>query len=317
VVPNSILVWNGKGGVIKTSLTANLAGIAAAGGWRVLTIDLDPQGNLARDLGYLDAADQGEALANAVRSGTRLDPMPAVRPNLDALAGGPALNDLVADLQRQLLGGDVSAAGGLAWAIAPIASEYDVVLMDSPPTEALLHAAAARAAHYVLIPTQPDAASIDGIGAVASVVARERDANPHLEVLGVVLGPIPGLAAWVQDPDGVPTKAHDRSAIERDARTELRQLLPGDIRVFDVAIRDAKKVAVDCRQRGELVIDYELAAIAAEPWWKHRRSDTRPAETFSAAASNLATDYQMLANEVFGRFIERQAASLASQPGRA
>jgi len=308
VVPNSILVWNGKGGVIKTSLVANLAGIAAAGGWRVLTIDLDPQGNLGRDLGYLDAADQGEALANAVRSGTRPDPIPGVRPNLDALAGGPALNDLVADLQRQFLRGDLSAAGGLARAIAPLALDYDVVVMDSPPTEALLHAAAARAAHYVLIPTQPDAASIDGIGAVASVVARERDANPDLEVLGVVLGPIPGLAAWLHHGEGAPTKTHDRSAIERDTRSELRQLLPEDIPVFDVAIRDAKKVAVDCRQRGELVIDYEMAATAAEPWWKHRRSGTRPTETYSSAASNLATDYQMLANEVFGRFSERQSA---------
>jgi cellulose biosynthesis protein BcsQ len=317
VVPNCILVWNGKGGVIKTSLTANLAGIAAAGGWRVLTIDLDPQGNLGRDLGYLDAADQGEALVNAVRSGTRPDPIPAVRPNLDALAGGPALNDLVADLQRQLLRGDLSAAGGLLRALAPIAAEYDVVLMDSPPTEALLHVAAARVAHYVLIPTQPDAASIDGIGAVASVVARERDANPHLEVLGVVLGPIPGLAAWGQHGDGAPTKAYDRSAIERDVRAELRQLLPEDIPVFDVAIRDAKKVAVDCRKRGELVIDYELAATAAGPWWKHLRSGTRSTETFSAAASNLATDYQMLANEVFGRYIARQAAGLATQSERA
>lgn len=308
MVPNSILVWNGKGGVIKTSVTANLAGIAAAGGWRVLTVDLDPQGNLGRDLGYLDVADQGERLADAVRSGIRPDPIPEVRPGLDALAGGPALEDLVADLQRNLLRGDLSAATGLARSLAPLATGYDVVLMDSPPTQALLHAAAARAAHYVLIPTQPDAASIDGIGAVASVVARERETNPELEVLGVVLGPIPGLGAWSREEDGALKKSQARSAIERDARAELRRLLPEEIPVFDVAIRDAKKVAVDCRHRGELVSEYELAATRAEPWWKHRLKSTRPAQTFSSAASNLASDYQMLAGEVFGRFLERQTA---------
>jgi cellulose biosynthesis protein BcsQ len=45
--PNSTPVWNGKGGVIKTSLTANQAGIAATGGWHVLTIDLSAQGSRA------------------------------------------------------------------------------------------------------------------------------------------------------------------------------------------------------------------------------------------------------------------------------
>ncbi len=63
MIPNSILVLNGKGGVGKTSLTANLAGLAALSGWRVLAVDLDPQGNLGRDLGYLGDADDGQTLA--------------------------------------------------------------------------------------------------------------------------------------------------------------------------------------------------------------------------------------------------------------
>ena len=61
MIPNSIVITNGKGGVGKTSLVANVAGLAAASGWRVLVIDADPQGNLARDLGVLDIADDGGA----------------------------------------------------------------------------------------------------------------------------------------------------------------------------------------------------------------------------------------------------------------
>ena len=51
----TIAVLNGKGGVGKTSLTANLSGLFADAGYRVLAIDLDPQGNLGNDLGYLGA----------------------------------------------------------------------------------------------------------------------------------------------------------------------------------------------------------------------------------------------------------------------
>jgi len=47
-----IAIANGKGGVGKTSLTAGLAGLTAAAGYRILTVDADPQGNLRRDMGY-------------------------------------------------------------------------------------------------------------------------------------------------------------------------------------------------------------------------------------------------------------------------
>ena len=48
----ALAIANGKGGVGKTSLTSNIASMAAHSGWDVLVIDLDPQGNLGADLGY-------------------------------------------------------------------------------------------------------------------------------------------------------------------------------------------------------------------------------------------------------------------------
>ncbi|WP_091564618.1 ParA family protein [Arthrobacter sp. ok362] len=54
-----IAVINGKGGVFKTSLVANVGGLLAEGGSRVLLVDLDPQGILAEDLGYADQGDGG------------------------------------------------------------------------------------------------------------------------------------------------------------------------------------------------------------------------------------------------------------------
>src|SRR5437667_7385914 len=94
VIPSCVMVSNGKGGVLKTSLAANLSGLAAASGWRVLAVDLDPQGNLAGDLGVLDRSDGGAGLFAAVAEHTPLEPLRAVRPGLDLVAGGPRTADL-------------------------------------------------------------------------------------------------------------------------------------------------------------------------------------------------------------------------------
>lgn len=58
-----IAVINGKGGVFKTSLVANLGGLLAEGGSRLLLVDLDPQGNLGEDLGYANKGDGGRSRA--------------------------------------------------------------------------------------------------------------------------------------------------------------------------------------------------------------------------------------------------------------
>lgn len=291
MIANSILVLNGKGGVGKTSLAANLAGLAALTGWRVLAVDLDPQGNLGRDLGYLDDADDGQTLATAVASGTRPEPLRDVRPGLDVLAGGPALDGLVADLQRALLGGELGAVDRFGTALEAAAADYDLVVIDSPPGEALLHSAAVRAVHYIVIPTRADAASIDGLGRVAAVVAREGASNPGLEVLGVVVGPLPTRA----------------QAIARQTRAELEELL-GDITIFETIVRDVPRAAVDCRARGALAHEYEQAALRA-PRWYERRARGGDGEGFSDAAAGLAADYQALVREILARYSARQAAT--------
>src|SRR3954453_2473359 len=66
-----ICVANGKGGVNKTSIVANIGGLAAAGGYRTLLVDLDPQGDLSDDLGFYanPADDHGQQLAAAILTG--------------------------------------------------------------------------------------------------------------------------------------------------------------------------------------------------------------------------------------------------------
>src|SRR5512135_2739961 len=92
MVDAAIAVMNGKGGTLKTSITANVGGLAAAGGYRVLLTDLDPQGNLARDLGYGPRSDGGTGLLMAMYHGSE-PPRLQVRENLDVVPGGARLSD--------------------------------------------------------------------------------------------------------------------------------------------------------------------------------------------------------------------------------
>ena len=91
---NVIAFANGKGGVGKTSLTANFAGLAANAGWRVLAVDLDPQGNLGSDLGYdqADNGDDGRELLDSIVNRRVPQPIKEIRPNLDVTSLLPFIN---------------------------------------------------------------------------------------------------------------------------------------------------------------------------------------------------------------------------------
>src|SRR5664279_548912 len=184
-----------KGGVGKTSLVANIAGLIAAaehgGGNRVLAVDLDPQGSLGRDLGYYDAEgrdDKGAGLFAAATTGTSLSPLSDVRPGLDVIAGGPCLEDLIAVVAAQQARGNSSPERVVSDALEGLSDNYGLVLIDCPPGSRLLIDIALSAAHYVLIPTKTDDASLDGLAFVAQRFSIARaSSNPNLQLLGVVM----------------------------------------------------------------------------------------------------------------------------------
>jgi chromosome partitioning protein len=278
VLDNCVAVVNGKGGVGKTSIVANVAAAAALGGWRALAVDLDPQGNLARDLGYRERSDEGRGLLEAVMSASPVQPMPGLRPGLDVVAGGRHTKRLVDLLVVQALGQDRAADYRLEPAFANLAGAYDLVLLDCPPAANLPVRAALALARYALVPTKLDDASIDGLEGLAEVVGEVvRSANPDLRVLGVVLF----------DVGTGDTRLH------AEARRELGAMLAGIAPVLGTTIRHSRRAARDLRRRGETAAEYEQAALAATPWY-----DDRTAPALSRAASGLAADYQQLTTEV-------------------
>ena len=93
-----IALANGKGGVGKTSLTANLAGEFAREGSRVLVVDLDVSGNVKLDLGLVDheGDDFGQGIVQGIVDETPLHIVKDVRPGIDWVPGGQRLNWLLA-----------------------------------------------------------------------------------------------------------------------------------------------------------------------------------------------------------------------------
>ena len=282
-----IAVINGKGGVLKTTIAANVGGLLAASGYRVLLIDLDPQGNLAEDLGYTDTGsdDRGKSLAMALMFGADSTPLKNVRENLDVYAGGPALDQATAGLASQAQKDPQGAKLALATVLAPIAGDYDMVIIDCPPGDEMLQTAAVAAARFALVPVKSDKSSRKGLSAVASRLDAVLDLNPNLDLLGVVLVDIGSTA----------------TAVQREAREQIAELFNSDHDVvFASTVRHSEATAQAAREKGLLVHELDAKVRQGPKWYEIRRGAR--AETMSPrSASSVADDLQAVAQEVVAR----------------
>lgn len=290
-----IAVINGKGGVLKTTLVANLGGLLAASGFRVLLIDLDPQGNLAEDLGYTgeEHDDAGVALSKSLIFGEPLQPVANVRPNLDVLPGGSALDQATAALAVQANKAPDQAKLALATALRPIAERYDMILLDCPPGDETLQTAAIAAARWALVPVKSDKSSRKGLTAVAGRLDSVLAINPDLDLLGVVL---------------VATGSGSR-AIHREAREGIAALFGGDDDVtFAATVRHSEATAQATRERGLLVHELEEHVSKGPKWYEVRSGAARAEGLAPRTAGSVADDLQAVAQELVGRINDAEAA---------
>ena len=200
MLPRSILFSSGKGGVGKTSLTCNVAGLATEAGYKVLVVDLDPQGNVGRDLGFYGKEgidDRGQGLLEAIQFGRPVTPVRDIRPGLDVVTGGPYIDDAV-KLAPNFRDRGRDPRLVLGQALEPLAGQYHLILVDSPPGDRYLQDIAMCASQFVVIPTRSDEASLDGLSRTADAFVSAREVNPHLELLGVVLFGIGASATVIQ-----------------------------------------------------------------------------------------------------------------------
>jgi chromosome partitioning protein len=179
-----VCIANQKGGVGKTTTTVSLAAALAQHGIRTLVIDLDPQGNATTGLGL--RAEEGDpstygvlvdgiALHDAIQKSDVLG-LEVLPSSLD-LAGAEV--ELVPAFSRELR---------LRRALEDVDDDYDIVLVDCPPSLGLLTINALVAADQVLVPIQCEYYALEGLGQLMRTVQLVGDnLNRELELGGVVL----------------------------------------------------------------------------------------------------------------------------------
>lgn len=182
--PRVFAVANQKGGVGKTTTTVNLGACLAELGQRVLIVDLDPQANASTGLG-LNPRQLDYSLYDVLLHDVAME---------DVIEPVAVRNLYVAPASLDLAGAEIELVPALnrerrlKEAIATVADDYDIILIDCPPSLGLLTINGLTAASEVLVPIQTEYYALEGLGQlIRNVDLVTRNLNPTLELSTIVL----------------------------------------------------------------------------------------------------------------------------------
>ena len=183
-LPRILAVANQKGGVGKTTTSVNLGASLAEMGFRVLVVDLDPQGNATTGLG-VNAREVEGSIYDVIMSDAAVED--CIEPtSLKNLFVVPATIDL-AGAEIELVPA-FSRELKLRRALHEIRDDYDYILIDCPPSLGLLTVNGLAAADDVLVPIQCEYYALEGLSQLIRNVSLVRtNLNPTLDVRGIVL----------------------------------------------------------------------------------------------------------------------------------
>src|SRR5437899_3327646 len=235
-----IALANQKGGVAKTTTALNLGVALVERGKRVLCVDLDPQSNLTMSQG--------------------IDPDELDRTMFDVLVHKTPLEDVILEREIDLAASSIDLAGAelalssmigreraLQKALLPVRSDYDYILIDTPPSLGLLTINALTSADGVIVPVQCEYLSLRGLIQLENTLTMIREnLNPDVRIRGIL-----------------PTMFDGRTLHSREA-VEILQENFGDL-VFETKIRKTIRYA-EAPVKGTSVLKYDSKGKAARAY---------------------------------------------------
>jgi chromosome partitioning protein len=228
---------NQKGGVAKTTTTLNLAVAFAESGYRVLCIDLDPQGNLTMSQG--------------------IDPDKVEKSLYDVLVNDMPISEIIQHREIDIAVSSIDLAGAeiamstkigrersLEKALKEVSGDYDFVCIDTPPSLGLLTINALTAASKVIVPVQCEYLSMRGLVQLQNTLKMiQENLNPDVKIEGIL-----------------PTMLDSRTVHAKEA-VEILEENFGDL-VFKSRIKKAIKFA-EAPVKGASVLKYDPEGNAA------------------------------------------------------
>ena len=228
---------NQKGGVAKTTTTLNLAVAFSESGYRVLCVDLDPQGNLTMSQG--------------------IDPDKVEKSLYDVLVNDMPISEIIVKREIDIAVASIDLAGAeiamstkigrersLEKALKEVAGDYDFVCIDTPPSLGLLTINALTAANKVIVPVQCEYLSMRGLVQLQNTLRMiQENLNPDVKIEGIL-----------------PTMLDSRTIHAKEA-VEILEENFGDL-VFQSRIKKAIKFA-EAPVKGSSVLKYDSDSSAA------------------------------------------------------